>query len=338
MEVYPLTKADPTATLTLLGTLVPDAQVAPRNGRHAHCPGGRGRPRGDQGHAREAPPEGPDPNAPQLQFYPFEKVPPASLTTILANLVPKAEVTVDPEEQRLVVMATPSDHEIVRATIEHFQEATPDSKPLLVVYPMRSVDSASLLTLLTSLVPKGAVDRRADDGQPGRLGPCRGARDHSRHGRPASAGDAGPGHARAPFPRAGRRAAGRDGDRPPRAGPEGADYRGRGQRRLMVVASAAEQETIEKTVAEFETIAADKPVLRFHPMAERAPGRDGDRPPRARPKAQITVDTGNKRLMVIASAADHETIQSTVAEFEDQRLHRARAPVSSVGAGTRRPT
>ncbi|NQT12986.1 MAG: hypothetical protein HQ582_09560, partial [Planctomycetes bacterium] len=317
VEVYPLTKAEPTATLALLATLVPEAQLT--SGATGDTLIARAVAADHEvikATLEKLQPEGPDPNAPQLQFYPFEKDPPASLTTILANLIPKAQITVDPEEGRLVVMATPSDHEIVLATIERFKEATPDREPLLVVYPVRSIDSTSLVTLLAGLVPEAQL---SVEPMTGNLVALARAEEHQiiqdtvDQLQPETPGPNTPVLRFHPLA-----------DEPPAEMatvlqglvPKAQITVDAGNKRLMVVASAADHDTIQTTVAEFETNASTAPELRFHPLIREPPADLLTVLTPLVPKAQITLDTLNKRLMAVASPEDHEIIRSTVEEFE----------------------
>ena len=90
--------------------------------------------------------------APVLRFYPLLDEPPAGLTDVLEKLAPTAQVIVDDENQRLVVLASPAEHEIVRATVEEVQNNTPLKQPRkLVVYPVASAQRKRLEAVLDSL-------------------------------------------------------------------------------------------------------------------------------------------------------------------------------------------
>ncbi|MFH1265838.1 MAG: hypothetical protein ABIK89_08920, partial [Planctomycetota bacterium] len=253
VEVYPLVQADLTSTMTLLSTLVPEAQLTPgAKGDTLIARAVAADHETIKATLQKLDPEEPGPNTPQLQFYPFEKDPPASLITILTNLAPKAQITADPDEKRLFVMATPSDHKTIQATIERFKEATPDSEPQLVVYPVKSIDSTSVLTLLTTLVPEAQLTVEAQTGN------------------------------------------------------------------LVALAFADEHQIIKDALDQLqpETPGPDTPVLRFHALTQDLPADILPALQKLVPKAQMTADAQNKRLMAVASPEDHKKIESTVREFE----------------------
>ncbi|MFH1921481.1 MAG: hypothetical protein ABIP48_16570, partial [Planctomycetota bacterium] len=317
VEIYPLTQADVTTTMTLLSTLVPEAQLTPgAKGDTIVARAVAADHETIKATLQKLDPEEPGPNTPQLQFYPFEKDPPASLMTILANLAPKAQITADAEEKRLIVVATPSDHKTIQATIERFKEATPDSQPQLVVYPVKSIDSTSVLTLLTTLVPEAQLTVEA---QTGNLVALALADEHQiikdalDQLQPETPGPDTPVLRFHPLAQ----------DLPADLLPALQKLVPKAQmtvdienRRLMAVASAADHEVIQSTVEEFVKSAHDEPELRFHALKQAPPPDLLTALQKLAPRAQITVDSENRRLMAVGSAADHVVILATIEQFE----------------------
>ncbi|HUT95740.1 MAG TPA: hypothetical protein VMY37_40165, partial [Thermoguttaceae bacterium] len=317
VEVYPLTKADPTSTLSMLTGLVPDAQLTlGAKGDRLIARAVAADHETIKATLEKLQPAEPGPAEPRLEFYPFEKEPPASLLTILQNLAPKAQITVDTEEKRLTVLASPSDHETIKATIEKFEEAAPDTEPHLVVYPLRTLDSSSALTLFQTLVPDAQLSIELQTGNLVALA----ARDEHTiikdtldQLQPATPGPNTPElrfHPLAKEPPADLTTA------LVKLVPKAQITLDTANERLMVVATPADHETIQATLLEFEAAAPDEPTLRFHPLKQDPPTNLTTILQQLVPKAQITVDTENSRLMAVATSEDHDTIQATIEQFE----------------------
>ncbi len=138
LEVYRLTKADPSTTLSLLQELLPDAKLsvdAQTNSLIALAiPQEQRAIRAMLDQLQSQPP---DPNAPELQFYPLSRPPPQSLLTVLQNAAPQAQVTLEPGGKHLTVLASPSDHQIIKKIVERIEETAPlEEKNKLVIYPV----------------------------------------------------------------------------------------------------------------------------------------------------------------------------------------------------------
>lgn len=91
-------------------------------------------------------------SAPELRFYPFPEGVPASLSSVLTAMAPKAQVTADPKGKRLIVIATPEDHSKVKTAIEQFSTETPAvGKGKLVSYPVTGEQKTRFEALLPTL-------------------------------------------------------------------------------------------------------------------------------------------------------------------------------------------
>ncbi|MCL4204504.1 MAG: hypothetical protein KJ000_18620 [Pirellulaceae bacterium] len=155
VEIYPLTKAEPNSTLTLLQSMVPHAKLS--LDLRAENLVALAVPEDHQTIAAalgKLQPTDADEQAPRLQFYAFDEPPSANLIDILENLTPRARITADAENKRLAVVASPADHAKIEATLEQFHQAAPSKgKPTLAVYPLRASDPAGVQGILKSLLP-----------------------------------------------------------------------------------------------------------------------------------------------------------------------------------------
>jgi type II secretory pathway component GspD/PulD (secretin) len=320
VEIYPLTKAEPDSTLTLLQSLVPDAKLSLDL-------------RGENLIALAVPeehhtiattldklqPTEADEQAPRLQFYAFDEPPPANLIGILENLTPRAQITLDTENQRLTVLASPADHARIEAALEQFdQAAPPKDKPGLAVYPFRAADAAGALAMLKELYPgrQLLLDAKTD-----RLLVWANAEDQAsiKTSLEQLLGDASP-----------QSTPQLEVYRLTRADPEATlallqkllpdaqltlDAK---TNSLIALAVPADQQAVKATLDQLQAVAAapDTPVLRFQALSQ-APADNLIKVIQDLvPQAQITPDAENQRLTVVASPADHDTVTSIVAEFE----------------------
>jgi hypothetical protein len=159
IETYPLAGADPTAAQTLLAQLVPlaefTADAAQERLLAVASPADHERIKATLEKLRPNPA---DPQAAQLKFYALDQEPPADVLGLLAKVAPQAQITVDKDHQRLMVLAPPTSQTAVEAALQQFQQATPaQGKPELATYPIKSSDPASLLALLETRYPKAQL-------------------------------------------------------------------------------------------------------------------------------------------------------------------------------------
>jgi hypothetical protein len=88
---------------------------------------------------------------------------PTALVTNLQTLAPNAKITTDTKAGRLVVLATPSEHEIIQGAMAKLGRGTTlDNTPQVETYRLTRVDPSTLLPLLQSLLPEAKV---SDDAQ-----------------------------------------------------------------------------------------------------------------------------------------------------------------------------
>jgi hypothetical protein len=320
VEIYPLTKAEPNSTLTLLQSLVPHAKLSLdlRAENLVALATAEDHQTITTTLGKLQPTEA-DEQAPRLQFYAFDEPPSANLIGILENLAPRARITADAENKRLAVVASPADHARIEATLEQFhQAAPPKDKPALSVYPLRASDPAGVLAMLKELHPgqQLLLDAKTD-----RL--LVWASDEDQASIKASldklTGDASP-----------QTTPQLEVHRLTRADPDATlallqkllpdaqltlDAK---TNSLIALAVPADQQAIKATLDQLQAVAAapDTPVLRFHPLSQAPASNLVKVIQDLVPQAQITPDPENQRLTVVAAPADHETITSILAEFE----------------------
>ena len=162
LEVYRLTKAEPVATMKLLREILPDAELSvdPKAGRLVALAVAA-----DQQVIKATldrlQPDAGDPDSPQLEYYALTETPSPTLLTALKQLVPKAQITVEPEGKRLLVVATEADHAIIKSTVDQ-AELTTTGGPKLQFYPLAQTASESLLGVLKQMAPNAQITTEAD--------------------------------------------------------------------------------------------------------------------------------------------------------------------------------
>ncbi len=171
IEVYRLTKADPTAVLALLQNVVPRARLSVDTAtRSVVALASLADQKTIRATVEQVDPRAKDPNAPEVRFYPFEQTPPANLVTVLQSLAPKAQVTLDATARRLTVVATPSDHNLVKQTFEQFTKAAPtEEKRQLVLYPVTAAQRKRFQLVLQDLTTEFPTVKVLSDAEPGEL-------------------------------------------------------------------------------------------------------------------------------------------------------------------------
>ncbi len=159
MEAYPLAGADMTATQTLLQQLVPLAEfTADTTQQRLVAVATAADHERIKTTLEKLRPNPADPQSAQLRFYPFEQEPPADVLDLLGKVAPQAKITVNKDNERLMVVAPPTSQTAVETAFQQFQKATPTKgKPELATYPIKSSDPASLLELAKTRYPKAQV-------------------------------------------------------------------------------------------------------------------------------------------------------------------------------------
>lgn len=171
VEVYQMTKADPSTAQTLLQSLFPNARFsvdAPTRSLIAVAiPTEQQAIRAT---IEQLQPQNSGPNARSLQFIPLEQTPPASLIGVLQQLTPQAQVTYDEKDKRLMVVADAADHEIIRETVKRvIVTAVPEQKNRLEVYPVTPAQRKRFEAIIGSVQNELPGIRVITDAEPGEL-------------------------------------------------------------------------------------------------------------------------------------------------------------------------
>ena len=255
LEVYPLTKADPDTTLSLLKELLPDARLAlDTKSRTLIAIASRRDQLAVAALLDQLQPETPRPDTPTLQSYPTETELTASETELLSALVPDANVTVDAENKRLLVIASPDDQQAIQKAIEQMSETSTKQKPSLAAYPVADEVTTSVTDLLTTLAPDAQVTVDAEN------------------------------------------------------------------KRLLVVASPADHEIVKNALEQVGEQPLDSQrELRSYTLAEQVDTTTASSLISSLvPNAQVTPDATNRRMMIVATSAEHTVIAKTIAQISDE--------------------
>ncbi len=171
IEVYQLTKADPSATHTLLQGLFPAARLTidpqTRSLIAVAIPEDQ---QGIRATLEQLQPESPGPNERTLQFIPLEEAPPASLLAVLQQLAPQSQVSYDLEGKRLMVVATAADHDVINESVKRVVDsAAPTEKFSLEIYPVTAAQRTRFQSILDTVQSEMPGMRIITDAEPGEL-------------------------------------------------------------------------------------------------------------------------------------------------------------------------
>ena len=319
---HPLRSADPTTALTVLKGLVPNAKISldsvNRNLVAIASP---------EDHAlikaniEKLQPGDLGPDAPVLRFYPLEQPLPPSTLAAFTRLVPKATVTLDADGKWLQVVATATDHALVKSNLEELTKGLPlVEKRKLVVYHVTPIQRTKFQTLLPSLTVDFPEIRLVAEGEPNELtiwakpsqhellktvietlvtdGNEEGKRQLVSH--PLRSAD------------------------PTTAltvlkglVPNAKISLDSLNRNLVAIASPEDHALIKTNIEKLQPgdLGPDAPVLRFYPLEQPLPPSALAAFTRLVPKATVTLDTDGKWLQVVATALDHTLVKNNLEEL-----------------------
>ncbi len=166
LEVYPLEKIDPAAVQTLVQLLLPEVKVTLDTKTSSLIVIGT-----LEDHQAiltlidQLKPQVENQREPELRTYPVSPSVAATITTVLGSVVPEATITVDSENNRLLVIAPPDKQEFVVSTIQQLQENLTSTQKQLKIYDARGVDTTSITALLQTLAPQTQVTLNAANEQ-----------------------------------------------------------------------------------------------------------------------------------------------------------------------------
>ncbi len=171
LEVYRLSRIDPQTTLETLQRILPDAKLAidPQTKMLVALA-----VPADHQTIRQTlqllAPERPGEEPAELRFYPLAfGIPPEALS-ILKRQVPDASIALDNTADRIVAVATPREHERIKAAIERLEKvAGLEGRSKLVIYPVTPAERKRFLAVINSLKAQAAGIQVIVDAEPGEL-------------------------------------------------------------------------------------------------------------------------------------------------------------------------
>ena len=336
LDVYDLETPDPNATLSMLQSLLPDAQLTldptsrrlvamaiPADQQAIRATLERLQGKATGGHHRE------------LRVHGLTRVAPPDVVTALKDLAPRAQVTLQADGRGLMVVAAPEDQEKIAAALAKVEQTAAEHKLRFEMYSLEGADPAQALPALKSLIPGATL---TIDPKTSRLIAWASDEDHTAIAQALEKlqSDASPETTRqlevyrlttsnpattqtllaGIVPNARLTYDSQSGS-------------------LIALATPNDQKTIRATLEQLQSDeqGPDAPELRFYPLSQTPPPTLITGLQRLAKKAQITVEAGGKRLMVVASPKDHATIQATLDKLErDVPLEESRFEVYPVHA------
>ena len=155
LMVYPIPGADPTATITTLKSLAPDATLTSDTRAGTIVVWARKSDHAVIGAAIEQMQPNSDPKRrPHVVAYPVGASDPSTLYPLINALVPTARVVPNAKNGTIAVWATPDDHQTIRGAIDEMtKNGALDSAAQVVVYPLKTAEPASVIGMLQTLFP-----------------------------------------------------------------------------------------------------------------------------------------------------------------------------------------
>ncbi|MEZ6043008.1 MAG: secretin N-terminal domain-containing protein [Planctomycetaceae bacterium] len=259
----------------------------------------------------------------ELKSYAVEAAVLESAPSVITSLVPQATITSDVTNQRLLIVATPEQHQQVAATLQQLAENLSHPDRQLKAYNAAGVDITSVTSLLATLAPNAQVTANTAEE---RLLVIASADDHVIVDNVMQQVSTDEMH---------RQAVLKSYPLPPKSDaatltallgsliPKASITVDNSARRLLISAMEEDHLRISQTIAQVaEASSGEVPQLQFYPLKNAAGDRAAAILQAMLPATTITFETDAKRLSAVATKADHETIQSTLAKLE------ASAPVS----------
>jgi type II secretory pathway component GspD/PulD (secretin) len=159
LAVYPIVGADPTATMTMLRTLVPQTTLTNDTRAGTILAWGPQAELDKIAPALEQMQAKGDPKLrSRIVSYSTAPSDPATLYPLVSALVPTARVVPNAKAGSIAVWATPEEHETIRAAIDEMtSKGTDANAPKVVVYTLKSTSAANVVSALTTAVPEARL-------------------------------------------------------------------------------------------------------------------------------------------------------------------------------------
>ena len=321
MEVYRLSKADPSAAVSLLTSMLPQAKfsIDPQTRRLVAIASPEDHKAIaailEQIQSTEA---GPDTQ--QLQFYPLEHpLPPTSLS-VLNTIAPRSQIVNNVDAKQLQVLASPADQKLIKKTLDELMSGIPaPEKRKVVIYPVTITQRARLNAILPTLTTDFPEVRVINDSEPNEIAIWAKPSQHEllkplieslSADVPESVKPLLVSH---PY---------RNADPSTSMAvlrslvPDAKVSLDPINKTLVAIATPEQHEQIKTSIEKLQPSESgpEIPVLRFYPLEEALPPTVISAFPRLVPRAQVTQDTDGKWLQVIATEPDHRLFKKTLDE------------------------
>lgn len=160
LMVYPISGADPTAAMSSLKNVVPDAMLVSDIKAGTISAWAR---KSDQeliAKSLESLQGGDDPKRrPHVVAYEVGAADPVTISPLITTLVPTARVVPNAKSGTVAVWALPEDHETIRGAIAELTGKKSDAGAAkVVVYTLKHVNAAGILGALTTAVPEARLN------------------------------------------------------------------------------------------------------------------------------------------------------------------------------------
>ncbi len=319
LEVYPLSEIDQATAQTLVTSLMPEVKVTvdSRTGSLIAI-GTLSDHQAILSLLEQLEPQVANKKPSELKSYPIDLSISDAATSVLDSVVPDATVTTDATNQRLLIVASAEDHELVAGTLLQLTEnlAKPDQQ--LKTYDTLGVDTASVVSLLSTLSPSAQI---TDDVANKRLLVIASAEDHASVEnvlQQVVSDSDGVDTMLKSYPLTAHVVPETVTALLSTLTPAASVTVDSSNRRLLVTATTKDHDVIAATIAQVARDASGEiPELQFYPLT-RASGENAASVLQAMlPAARITFETAANRLSVVAVKADHVVLRATLDKLED---------------------
>jgi len=159
LQVYALKNAEPAAVSTILATVVPNARITVNAATRSLIAFGT---LADHESIRalieQLETQTNSASNRALKSYPLQpKTNSTAIVTLLATLVPRASVTADEVNRRLLITGTQDEHTLIDQVIQQVQKDAVGVQPELRFYPLTKVSGSTSLTILQSIAPQAKI-------------------------------------------------------------------------------------------------------------------------------------------------------------------------------------
>jgi len=108
---------------------------------------------------------GPDEADATASLKPYPVRPPVDLSTVsqwVSTLAPRAQVTIESANRRLLVMAVPKDHEVIAKIVQQIGEVSEAGLPELRFYPLDNARGDNAVAVLGAIAPDAQISYEAE--------------------------------------------------------------------------------------------------------------------------------------------------------------------------------